>query len=1203
VIKLDRKGLVPAPSAASSRVKNALCRPAHLLYVTVSIRVLAAGDGYRYLLNSVVKGDGDRNASSALTRYYGECGTPPGRWMGSGLDGLADEIRSGTQVSEEQLAHLIGRGEDPTTGEALGRPYRKYATAAQRAQRRIDRLPDTLPADERELHSALIEAEEAVKPVSSPVAAFDLTFSVPKSVSTLWAVADGGTQALIAQAHRSAIQDTLDLLEREVAMTRVGALGPRGAVAQVEVCGVLAAAYDHWDSRSQDPQLHTHVVVANRVQAREDGRWRTLDSRALHQAVTGLSEHYNALLSDAITRMLGVGWEPRDRGAGRSTAWEIAGVRQELMDEFSSRTRDIEVVKDRLVAEYVTAHGRQPSARLIWEFRQRATLETRPPKEQVSLHDLTEQWRHRATRLLGEDASNWAAALIRDATGEPLLRADDFPLEFLGEFARLVVTKVGDRRATWRKWHLHAEAVRQTLQYRFASTADRERIIDGIVEEALRLSVQLTPPELASSPASFRRPDGSSVFRPKGGLVFTSELVLAAEDRLLDASHDRSGPVVPLVYLEHAAQHPPEDGFLLSPDQEAAISKIGVSGKTLDLLVGPAGTGKTTTMNALRRAWEKCHGAGSVTGLAPSAAAADVLAGDLGIATENTAKWLHEHRRGNWNLKAGQLVVIDEASLAGTLALDAITAHAAEVGAKVLLVGDWAQLASVDAGGAFGMLVRDRGDAPELLDVRRFRNDWEKQASLQLRIGDTDVIDTYFIQGRVTPGTYEQILEDAYQAWRADQSAGKTSVLIAETLDTVSELNTRARTDRVLAGEVALDGVRLHDGNEASRGDLVITRRNDRRLPLGRGWVKNGDRWHVTHASDDGSLTVKRAHSKWRTTITLPTSYVAEHVELGYAITAHRAQGSTVDTAHAIVHSPEVTRESLYVAMTRGRESNRVYVATDQHHLEEHQHRDDLEMTARSILYGILQHVGAELSAHDTIIAEQDVWGSLAQLAAEYDTIAGEAQQTRWVTLLEQGGLTAERIDELVETDAFGILTTELRRLEAAGHNIDDFLPRVIRAGGLTDVDDLGSLLRYRIQKVAATYQPSPRRAAGLIAGLIPRATGITDPAMRQALEEREHLMQDRVTTLTRAALDGPEPWATNLGITDPHEQANVVAAVAAYRDRWGITSTSPLGPVPADDAQRIDYERVRTHLAASRLEDADSRETPQRSRETPRTL
>ncbi|MGO2933639.1 ATP-dependent DNA helicase [Microbacterium sp.] len=603
-------------------------------------------------------------------------------------------------------------------------------------------------------------------------------------------------------------------------------------------------------------------------------------------------------------------------------------------------------------------------------------------------------------------------------------------------------------------------------------------------------------------------------------------------------------------------------------------------------------------MQALHTAWERRHGNGSVIGLAPSAAAAEVLAGDLGVATENTAKWLHEHRHGNWNLTAGQLVIIDEASLAGTLALDTITAHAKAVGAKVLLVGDWAQLAAVDAGGAFGMLVRERDDAPELLDVRRFRNDWEKHASLGLRIGDTDAIDTYLEHDRVTPGGYEEILEQAYQAWQHDQAAGKTSVLIAETLDTVSQLNTRARTDRILAGEVALIGVRLHDGNEASRGDLVITRKNDRRLSLGPGWVKNGDRWMVTRAHDDGALTVRRAHSKWRTTITLPASYVAENVELGYAVTAHRAQGSTVDTAHAIVHSPEVTTESLYVAMTRGKESNRVYVATDEHHLEEHQHRDDLQNTARSILYGILQHPGAELSAHDTIVMEQDFWGSIEQLAAEYDTIAQEAGLQRWVNLLEAGGLTPETIDELIETDAFGILTTELRRLEADGHHIDDLLPRIIQAGGLDNTADLGSLLRYRLQRVTAVYPPSASRPAGLIVGLVPRATGITDPAMRQTLDEREHLMQQRLDALTQQLLAHPAPWMSALDGIDPEKRASTVRAVAAYRDRWGITAASPIGAIPLDDAQRIDYERAHAVLTTSTHNTEQPPSEPQQRRD-----
>lgn len=355
-------------------------------------------------MNSVVAGDGDRDAASALTRYYLEAGTPPGTWIGAALPGLTGSLTPGDNVSEEQVRRLMGHVQDRDSGEQLGRPCRKFATVAERAQRRIDRLPKSLTSGERAAQQALIEAEEAQKPANAPVAGFDLTFSVPKSVSTLWAVADGGTQALIAQAHHAAIRDVIELLERDVAMTRIGAKGPRGAVAQVEVRGVIATAYDHYDSRASDPQFHTHVVVANRVQAVQDGKWRTLDSRAIYAAVTGLSEHYNAVLSDHLAQILGVGWEARERGAGRSTAWEIVGVPQELMDEFSSRTRDIEQVKDRLLEEYVAKHGRQPSPKLLWQFRQQATLETRPPKEHHSLSDLATQWRDRASRMLGEDA-------------------------------------------------------------------------------------------------------------------------------------------------------------------------------------------------------------------------------------------------------------------------------------------------------------------------------------------------------------------------------------------------------------------------------------------------------------------------------------------------------------------------------------------------------------------------------------------------------------------------------------------------------------------------------------------------------------------------------------------------------------------------------------------------------------------------------
>ena len=376
-------------------------------------------------------------------------------------------------------------------------------------------------------------------------------------------------------------------------------------------------------------------------------------------------------------------------------------------------------------------------------------------------------------------------------------------------------------------------------------------------------------------------------------------------------------------------------------------------------------------MHALKTAWVKAHGKGSVVGLAPSAVAAQVLAEDLGIACENTAKWLHEHDRGRAEFLSGQLVIIDEATLAGTLTLDRLTALAAEAGAKVLLVGDWAQLQSVDAGGAFSLLASARPDTPELTEVHRFTHEWEKTASLDLRFGRAEVIGTYVAKDRVREGTTDEMMDAAYLAWTADVKDGRTSILVAEATDMVIRLNRRARADRIVANPVGDIEVNLADGTQASEGDLIITRHNDRRLhTLRGGWVRNGDRWTVTRVHKDGSMQVQRLGVAVGGTVTLPAAYVAEHVDLGYAVTAHRAQGMTVDTSHVVV-TGSTTRENFYVSMTRGRDSNIAYVALDKPD-EGHAPPEPDEVNAHTVLYGVLQHIGGELSAHQMIAAEQD---------------------------------------------------------------------------------------------------------------------------------------------------------------------------------------------------------------------------------------
>lgn len=851
--------------------------------MTVSMKVMSAGDGYKYLLKSVVSGDGNRNLTTPMTRYYTEAGTPPGRWLGSGLHALGDgSIASGDPVTEEQLALLLGLGRDPITGDQLGRPYRQFAPSSKRIADRAAALSADLTTSQRADAVGAITAEEHELGQRRAVAGFDFTFSVPKSLSVLWGVADAGTQALIIEAHHDAVSETLALMEREVAATRTGSNNGDGPVAQVGVVGLIAAAFDHWDSRLGDPQLHTHVVISNKVKTAGDGLWRSLDSRALHAATVAVSEHYNAVLADRITRRFGIGWEARARGKDRNPSWELTVVSDTLVREFSGRARMIEVEKDRLIAEYEATRGRRPSRTTAIRLRALATLSTRPVKQIHSLADLTAGWRVRAERILGAKPSDWARRVTRTPRRAPSLRADDINLNLVKSLGRSVVASVSEKRSTWGHWNLWAEASRQTMGWRFATAEDRETVVGQVVDAAETASLTITPPQFTFSPTSFRRSDGTSRFRPQHATVFTSDELLAAEDRLLARAELRSAPTVSANVVAHVGRHKHHRNHL-SDEQAGTLTRVAVSGRQVDLLIGPAGAGKTTAMYALRRAWQAEHGHGSVVGLAPSAAAAKVLADDLGIGCENTAKWLHDNTRGNTDFRAGQLVIIDEATLTGTLALDRLTGLAAAAGAKVLLVGDWAQLQSVDAGGAFSLLAERRAEPPELTEVHRFTHAWEKTASLDLRHGRTAAIATYIRHDRVREGTTAQMLDAAYTVWRQDVASGRASVLVTDARQSVVELNTRARAERILDGDTEAGAeVRLADGTHASAGDLIITRANDRRLSPDRGgWVRNGDRWLVLAAGDDGTLTVKRLERPRSGPVTLPAAYVAEYVDLG----------------------------------------------------------------------------------------------------------------------------------------------------------------------------------------------------------------------------------------------------------------------------------------------------------------------------------
>jgi conjugative relaxase-like TrwC/TraI family protein len=1193
----------------------------------ISIRRMSLGAGYRYLMESVAVGDGPRVGPDGLTRYYSESGTPPGIFLGAGLAGLAEGlgVDKGTAASEEHLFRMLGMCADPVTGEALGRaPSRGVQSLARRIRDRIAAIPAEVTGTERALLIEQVEAEEQARSgrLRPPVAGFDLTFSLSKSIASAWGLADPETKALIYDCHRQSIDIVLAYAETEIFHSRSGTHG----VVQEDIAGVVAAAFTHWDSRAADPQLHDHVVVLNRAQSTSDGKWRTLDSRGLFKAVVELSELHEGVVSDLLTEKLGWGWDERKRRHSLRPRWEVTGVPDALLAEFSRRSSDIEDRKDVMVAEFVAARGRQPTTTEVIAIRQRATIETRPEKTHRSLAELTGDWRKRAIPYVGSEPESWVATLA-DRCDLPPLRSDQLADEILAEVARVSLQKVSDLRATFSQANVSAEVHRQLRGIRFTMPAERIAAARRTVELALGSALLLTPPSLHHTPEPFLRPDGTSRFRPKGHERYCAQALLDAEARLLDTARRENGPLVGRGTVASVlAENLPGRNERLSVDQAVAVEKVATSGRNLDVLVGPAGSGKSTTMAGLRAVWEAEHGPGSVIGLAPSAAAAEVLATELGIDTENTAKWLVEHRQAverlgqlnrlrnmlaaanlsagtaravrerasaieydlrRWELQRGQLVIVDEASLAGTFALDELVSAAGDAGAKILLVGDGAQLTAVESGGMFAELVRDRGvTAPELTDVRRFQAEWEKKASLLLRAGEDEAIDAYEMHGRITEGGRDELLDGLYQAWKTDTDAGLSSLMIAPDLGTVTDLNRRARVDLVAAGAVSEDGVEVACGGTAGVGDTVVTRQNDRRLLAGGHWVRNGDRWTVTTVGADGSLTVRGVRGG--ATVVLRAGYVTEHVELGYAATAHRAQGRTTDTAHALI-SPTTTREVLYVSATRGRKGNQLYVDTRYDPDPQTGHDGaTVPQTVHEVLTGVLRNEGADIAAHEMIRRAQFEAESIATLAAEYQSIAAKAQDERWTNLLVRSGLAESQVSAVKDSPAYGPLVAALREAEARNLDVDATFPALVRGRTLVNADDVAAVLHSRVDNWMGHAPKRVDRTEDLVAGLFPRAHGVADADMGRGLNGRDAAIEARSINLAVQAIKDHDAWTLKLGRApqDPARRTDwlsAAATVAAYREQWAIGSDPrPLGS-PKTVTPLEQYEQYKRALAALR--------------------
>ena len=1146
----------------------------------MTIHKLTAGDGYTYLTRQVAGGDVPRERGQSAAEYYTAQGNPPGVWAGRGapLLGLARE-----RVSEQQMFYLFGLGMHPDAEKiaeehiaahkdevrtargievlvrhayqaaALGRAFPSYEGLEAFETRVAHRLAVIARETGRAptlAESKRVRAQEARRQRAA-VAGFDVVFALVKSAAILWALDERAeVRATVRAAHEAARDAALDLLEQHAAYTRTGSKGQ----AQIETWGLIAAVFDHYDSRAGDPNLHTHVAISSKVLG-VDGRWRALDARGLYRMTVAASEFYNTRFETELAARLGVSFTARpDTAGGREPVREIAGIPTWIIEHFSARRHDIESRYAQLVREYRREHGHDPSAGACHKLARQANLDTREGKKAPrSLAEMRTDWAQSVTDAFGPDGVATVMAAVPAQTPTPLASTALDPVEV----AARVVANVAEARSTWTVWNLRAEAERLArLEAGFATAAEHARFVEAVIEHAVApaLCIRVDAPALLDEPARLRRSDGTSVFTEHAAALYTSQLILDAEARLLAAATETAPlpPIASVLANTVLNRFEAEHGRLDSGQRALALA-FATDPRILTVGLGPAGSGKTTAMRAFTALTEAARR--RVIALGASAASAAVLGEELGVSAQNLHKFLWEYTHGpvadalhtggpippdraQFQVGPGDVILLDEAGMAGTLNLDRLVKLAAHHGATVRLLGDHRQLGAVESGGALRLLVTEHG-AVELTSLHRFRNRSEAAATLQLRDGDTAAFDFYQQHQRIIGGSRDAMIEAAYQGWRVDVLAGKTSLMAAATNQDVTALNTRARADRVATGQVEAAGTVLRDGNLAGVGDWITTRRNDRRMTVcsGRDFVKNGDTWTVLARREDGSLIVKhRGHSG---RATLPNEYVRRHAELAYATTAHRAQGSTVDTAHPLI-TGEMTRENLYVIATRARERTMLYVATHQiPDLDPDEHLDKARIdpnayAAREILEQILGCETAELSATETIRHAQDQVTNLSVLIPNYQ----HAYQT--VTARPYIELDQAQADPGSE-NRFGLV---------APH----------------DVSGTSTPGNGHAREVLSVPADEPR-SAPLPWLSAPPTPGVLDPTEHAYLRDAARLIRQRIKNLTEQVATDEPAWARKLG-AQPVRAADRVAwgerigIIAAYREQNQITDNDPQHPL-----------------------------------------
>jgi conjugative relaxase-like TrwC/TraI family protein len=807
-----------------------------------------------------------RELATDHQQYLSGHGESPGRWYGAAAATLG--LQGEASVAGFQ-AMFEGRHLD--TGELLGRPHGRNA-----------------------------------------VPAFDLVLRPTKSVSVLYGLGDPATGRAVLAAHHAGLAEAVAYLDE-----RLGARRGHGGVQHVSGQGLLAVGFDHRTSREGDPLLHTHLVVANRVQG-PDGRWTALDGRDLYRHRLAADAIYRATYQRELVRTLGVEWTPADAHGNR----ELQGMSEALVHGFSKRTGQIDAELERLAAD-----GRERTPRLVkW-----AVQATRKPKQHETLDTLYDRWRREAAER-GVDADT----LVRTVTGRTRDRDQHWTVSAAvagGLFDRLAGPDgLTERASTFARQDVLVAlgaGLTGTTRTELEELADRflaERAVSVVADRALEERRWSTPDLLAVE----------------------QRLVTAATGRTAEQTAVASHQAV----QDALAAHP-----TAGPDQQAMVRDVCQGGAGVAMVVGRAGTGKTFAPGIARHAWQL--DGYRLLAAAPTGIATMSLQGEGFEDVATCDRLLGDLDHGREQLNARTVLVVDEAGMIGSRKLTRLLEHAQQAGAKVVLVGDDRQLAPIDAGGGFRAL-RLRLGASELTENRRQHQAWEREALELVRSGLVEeAVAAYRARERVVaadskPAATVALLQDWWTAWQqAEGDPAQEVIVLAARRTEVDRVNSLCQELLAARGRLGPERLQVED-RQLAVGDRVVCGHN----AIAELGVANGSRGTVSALDPHARTLIIHLDGPDGREVTLPRSYLDgrgrgernRRVDLAYATTGHRAQGLTRGRALVRLTGTEDVNW-LYVQLSRARQETRLYAVVG----PEPQGNGELDLPDRDQPDGYLQ--------------------------------------------------------------------------------------------------------------------------------------------------------------------------------------------------------------------------------------------------------